>query len=134
VIVADTSAIVAVFKGEPEADLFAATIADADVVAVSAATLLEASMVLGNLRSTLEPGDEWLDRFIAESHVRIEPVTAEQAQIARLAFRQFGKGTGNGAGLNFGDCFAYALAKSLDAPLLYKGDDFGKTDIASALA
>lgn len=132
-IVVDTSALVAVFKGEPDAELLAAALADADTAAISTGTLLEASIVLRNLQSTLEPGDDWLDRFIAAPGVRVEPVTIEQVEIARVASRKFGKGTGHGAGLNYGDCFSYALAKYLDAPLLYKGGDFARTDVASAM-
>jgi ribonuclease VapC len=133
VIVIDTSAIVAVFKGEADAERIALCIDDADLLLFSAASLLEASMVLSGMRSTLEAGDEWLDRLLAEQDVVIEPVTAAQAQLARMAFRMYGRGTGHGAALNFGDCFSYALAKSLDAPLLFKGDDFSRTDIRPAL-
>lgn len=115
--------VVAVFKGET----------DADLLLLSAANLLEASVVLSGIRSTLEVGDEWLDRLLAEQNVVIEPVTAAQAQLARLAFRMYGKGRGHGAALNFGDCFSYALAKSLDAPLLFKSGDFSMTDIRPAL-
>jgi ribonuclease VapC len=134
VIVVDTSAIVAIFKGEPEAEEFAAILSDADAVAISTATVLEASIVLRSVKNALEPGDAWLDRFLAESNVRVEPVTTEQLEIARAAYRTLGKGTGHGAALNFGDCFSYALAKSLSVPLLYKGDDFARTDVMSALA
>lgn len=100
---------------------------------MSAATLLEASIVLNGTRFAMRDGDEWLDALIAREDIRIEPVTEIQARVARAAFREYGKGMGHPAGLNFGDCFAYALAKSLDIPLLYKGDDFSKTDIVSAL-
>lgn len=132
-IVIDTSAIVAVFKGEADAERIARCIDDADALLLSAANLLETSMVLSGLRSALEAGDDWLDRLLDEQDVVIEPVTAAQAQLARVAFRIYGKGSGHGAALNFGDCFSYALAKSLDTPLLFKGGDFSKTDIRPAL-
>jgi ribonuclease VapC len=73
-----------------------------------------------------------LDDLIERSGIVIEPVTAEQAKIARLAYRDFGKGSGHPAALNFGDCFSYALARDKREPLLWKGDDFGHTDIRSA--
>ena len=132
-IVIDTSAIIALFKGESEAERIAHCIDEADAAALSAANLLEASMVLSGIRSTLEDGDEWLDRLLSEQDIAIEPVTADLAQLARIGFRLYGKGSGHGAALNFGDCFAYALARSLDAPLLFKGDDFAKTDVRPAL-
>ena len=134
-IVIDTSAIVSVIRREDDADAIAACMVDASTVMLSAATLLEASIVLGDERfGILSEGDKLLDEFLYREGVIIEPVSTVQAQLARLAFGQFGKGTGHPAGLNFGDCFSYALAKSLDLPLLYKGGDFAKTDIASALA
>lgn len=133
-IVVDTSAIIAVFKGESDAEQIAYCMDAADPLLLSAATLLEASMVLSGLRSTLEAGDAWLDWLLAEQNITIEPVTEAQAQLARMAFRVYGKGSGHGAGLNFGDCFSYALAQSLDVPLLFKGDDFSQTDIRPALA
>jgi ribonuclease VapC len=132
-IAIDSSALVALFIGEVEAERIAACIDDADGRLLSAATLVEASIVLNGTRFTLLDGDEWLDRLIMRQAIRIEPVTQMQAQLARDAFRNFGKGTGHPAQLNFGDCFAYALAKAMDVPLLYKGDDFAKTDIAAAL-
>jgi ribonuclease VapC len=73
-----------------------------------------------------------LDDLIARTGIVFEPVTREQAEIARAAYRDFGKGSGHAAGLNFGDCFAYALAKAKREPLLFKGDDFSKTDVAAA--
>lgn len=133
-IVVDSSAIVAIFLKEPDADeIVRRLFVDADAM-MSAANLVEASMVLwGRQLGPPEVTDAWLDRFIVDAEITVMPVSLEHAAVARLAFRKFGKGTGHGASLNFGDCFAYALAKSLDVPLLYKGDDFAKTDIASAL-
>jgi ribonuclease VapC len=134
VIVIDTSAIVSIFRSEDDAEDIAACLVDADRVSISAATLLEASIVMSSDRlGSPTINNHWLDAFVASSRIEVEPVTLEQIEIARRAFRQYGKGTGHGAGLNFGDCFAYALAKSLDAPLLFKGNDFSRTDIVPAL-
>lgn len=97
---------------------------------MSAASLVETSIVLRALKKiSSEKAERWLDEFIATAGIRIEPVTTTQAQIARAAHQRFGKGTGHGAALNFGDCFAYALAKEVGAPLLCKGQDFALTDI-----
>lgn len=132
-IVIDSSALLALFIGEDGAERIATCIEDAERAIMSAATLVETSIVLNGTRFALLKGDAWLDRLIANERIVIEPVTEYQARIARGAHQRFGKGTGHPAQLNFGDCFAYALAKSLDVPLLYKGDDFSKTDIAAAL-
>ena len=131
-IAIDTSALVAVFIGEDDAPRIAEAIADA-VIVLSSAPYVEAGIVLGSTRMTTG-GREWLEGFIAREAVSVQPVSVQQAKIASLAFQTFGKGTGHGAGLNFGDCFSYALAKALDVPLLYKGNDFAKTDIVSALS
>ncbi len=134
-IVLDASAVVAVLAGEPEGEAFVALIVDDGSARISAATFLEAGIVLasdGFRRPAID--DSYLDDFIARTGTVVEPVTHHQALIARAAFRRFGKGTGHPAGLNFGDCFSYALARSLDAPLLFKGEDFARTDIRSALA
>jgi ribonuclease VapC len=131
VIVVDTSVLVAMFAREPDAQLFKQCIADDDDPVISAASLLETSIVLRTRGGTLL-SDEALDVFVAEN-LRVLAVDHEQAQTARDAHLKFGKGMGHPAQLNFGDCFSYALAKSLNAPLLYKGGDFAKTDIKSAL-
>jgi ribonuclease VapC len=99
---------------------------------MSAASYLEASIVAD--RSDDPRASREFDRLIRELGIDIVPVTAEQAIIAREAYRDFGKGSGHPAGLNFGDCFAYALAKDRNETLLYKGDDFTQTDVLSALA
>jgi len=132
-IAIDSSALVALFIGEDDAEQIAACIEDADERIMSAATLVEVSIVLGDTRFASSDGNAWLDRLIARQNIRIEPVSELQAQLARDAYRRFGKGTGHPAQLNFGDCFAYALARAMDVPLLYKGQDFAKTDVASAL-
>jgi ribonuclease VapC len=130
-IVVDTSAVVAILTNEPEAQQFKELIVDDDDPLISAATMVEASIVLRTFRG-LRVNDEELDHFVAEA-LRIVDVDSVQVEIARHAHLRYGKGMGHPAQLNFGDCFSYALAKSLDAPLLYKGGDFTKTDIKSAL-
>lgn len=127
-IVVDTSAWVAIILDEPEKSLFLERIASVDTRYTSAATLLEARMVLYRRSSDLIA---LFDRLILRMRAQIEPVTASQSDIAFEAFRRYGKGTGNKAGLNFGDCFAYALAIERNAPLLFKGDDFLHTDVRS---
>jgi ribonuclease VapC len=130
-MVIDTSAIIAILRLEPETVKFLRAITDADVRLMSAANLIEAAMVLAG-----RGGDaaEWLelDELIQQSGVEILPFDHAQVGIAREAFLQFGKGR-HPAALNFGDCAAYALAKAHKQPLLYKGSDFSKTDIASAV-
>ena len=84
----------------------------------------------GHARACPQKAERWLDDFIKAAGIRIEPVTVDQAQAARSAHLRFGKGTGHGAALNYGDCFAYALAKTMGASLLCKGSDFRLTDIA----
>lgn len=132
-IVVDSSAVIAIFRQEEDADQYARSIASDDDPLMSAANLVETSIVLRGLKKIL-PGkaEQWLDDFIEAAGIRIEPVTPDQAQAARAAHVQFGKGTGHRAALNYGDCFAYALAKAMDAPLLRKGGDFPSTDIGIA--
>ncbi len=125
-MVVDTSALLAVLFDEPEAEVFARAIARAEVARVSAANLLEAGIV-ADCPTDARTGRP-LDALVADLRVRIEPVTEEQVRIARQAYLDFGRGN-HPAKLNFGDCFAYALAKVSGEPLLFKGDDFGQTDI-----
>jgi ribonuclease VapC len=132
-IVIDSSAVIAIFRQEDDAAGFARSIAADDDPIISAANLLEISIVLRGLkRIAPENAERWLDDFMKTAGIRIEPVTPDQANTARVAHLQFGKGTGHSASLNYGDCFAYALAKAMDAPLLCKGDDFRLTDIGIA--
>jgi ribonuclease VapC len=128
-MILDTSALAAIFFGEPEADRYTKTIHDADRCRISAANFVELSMVIEG-QIGLEAGRQ-CDTFFRRAEIAIEPVTLEQAHLARQAFLDFGKGR-HPAGLNFGDCFAYALAKATGEPLLFKGEDFRKTDILSA--
>jgi ribonuclease VapC len=133
VIVVDRSAIIAIFRQEDDAEDYARSIASDDDPVMSAANLVETSIVLRGLkRIAPKRAERWLDDFIKAAGIRIEPVTRDQAQAARSAHLQFGKGTGHGAALNYGDCFAYALAKVMDTSLLCKGNDFALTDIGIA--
>ena len=130
-MVIDTSALVAVLRTEPDAAAFAHAIAEAHVRRLSVASYVEAGAVIDGSRDPI--ASRRLDELLHAAHVRIEPVTVEQGELARAAYRDFGKGSGHPAALNYGDCFAYALARALDEPLLFKGDDFARTDVASAL-
>ena len=125
-MVIDTSALVAIFFAEPERCQFLATITSAGSRLVSAATVIETGIVL-EARQGEAAGREF-DLFVVRANLQIVPVDAEQADLARSAWRKYGKGR-HPAGLNFGDCFSYALAKSTGEPLLAKGADFSLTDI-----
>ena len=125
-MIIDTSALLAVLQGEPERRRFNEAIEMADSRRVSAATFVEVSIVIES-RFGAE-GLRAFDRFIERAEIEIMPVDVEQARAARDAFMRFGKGR-HAAGLNFGDCFSYALARVLGEPLLYKGEDFARTDL-----
>jgi len=129
-MIIDTSAIVAILRQEPEARRFAEAIEAAPVRRVSATTYVEIGAVIDGARDPV--ASRLVDALLAMAGIIIEPVTAAQARIAREAYRDFGKGSGHAAGLNFGDCFAYALAKATGEPLLFKGDGFSHTDVAAA--
>jgi ribonuclease VapC len=131
VIAIETSALIAIFRLEPEADAFLKSIVQAEARVMSALSVLEASMVMSGGAAdsaVFEP----LDEFLAEAGIEIVPFDAEQARLAREAFLRFGKGR-HKAGLNLGDCASYALAMSRNAALLFKGDDFSRTDVTAAL-
>ena len=125
-MVIDTSGLLAIFLGEPERKTFLDVIVNSAARSISAANVLEAGIVLEGKRG--EAAGRELDLFMVKTNVQIVPVDAEQIDIARSAWRKFGKGR-HPDGLNFGDCFAYALAKSCGEPLLAKGEDFKLTDI-----
>jgi ribonuclease VapC len=129
-VIIDTSAIIAVLRDERDAVSFARAIADATTRRISAVNFVESAVVIDASRDPI--ATRRFDDFMKEASILIEPVTAQQAQIARAAYRDFGKGSGHPARLNFGDCFAYALAKESSAPLLFKGKDFTQTDVAVA--
>jgi ribonuclease VapC len=128
-MILDTSALLAILLREPEAERFAVCMEKAEVTRLSAASYVEAAIYVD--RNADEIRRAMLDTFLAEFSVRLEPVTAEQALLARQAFVLFGKGR-HKAGLNFGDCFTYALARSYRERLLFKGEDFGNTDLEAA--
>ncbi|MCQ4189146.1 type II toxin-antitoxin system VapC family toxin [Methylocystis suflitae] len=130
-MILDTSALIAILRAEPEALAFAQAIAAAKIRRLSAASYVETAAVIDSAGDAV--ANRQLDELLQEAGVVIEPVTAEQARLARAAYRDFGKGRGHRARLNMGDCFSYALAKAFREPLLYKGDDFTHTDVRSAL-
>jgi ribonuclease VapC len=125
-MVLDTSAILAILQDEPERRKFNEAIEAAESRSLSTASFVECSMILESRYGA--DGIRDLDLFIAKAHVSLVPVDEEQADLARRAFRKYGKGR-HPAGLNFGDCFSYALAQALDAALLFKGNDFPQTDV-----
>lgn len=128
-MVLDTSAIIAIIAREPSASRLSAALDAADTRRISAASMVEASMVLLGRRGP--PSDRLLDQFVREINADIEPVTGTQAQIAREAATRFGRGR-HPAALNFGDCFSYALSIDAGEPLLFVGDDFSRTDVEVA--
>ena len=128
-MILDTSALAAIFFGEPESAQFTRRIHEADSCLMSAGNFLELSIVIESQIG--HEASRQCDTFFRRAGIVIEPVTVEQAHLARQAFLDFGKGR-HPAGLNFGDCFAYALAKITGEPLLFKGEDFKKTDITAA--
>jgi ribonuclease VapC len=128
-MVLDTSAIVAILLDEPESAALARRIEDDPTRLVSAASRVEATFVIESRKRAA--GRERLERFFRLTGAEVVPVTPDQVEIACEAFRRYGKGR-HPAALNLGDVFAYALAKTSGEPLLFKGDDFAKTDIASA--
>lgn len=130
-MIIDSSALIAILFDEPERDKFARAIEAAGVTRVSAATILEASIVADIAREPVL--SRRFDELVREANLVIEPFTAEHAAIAREAYADYGKGSGHPAKLNFGDCLAYALAFATGEPLLFKGDDFPHTDIRPAV-
>jgi ribonuclease VapC len=125
-MVLDTSALVAILLNEPEIDEFSRLIERDPVRLLSAASFLETAMVVESRFG--ESGGQELDELIQTVGIDVVPVDVRQAEVARSAFRNFGKGR-HGAGLNFGDCFSYALSQVSGEPLLFKGNDFARTDI-----
>lgn len=129
-MILDSSAVLAILRAEPEAAACARAIEEADCRRISAANFLESAIVIDSSGDPIAA--RRFDEFFREGEIIIEPVTEEQARIAREAYRDFGKGR-HPARLNYGDCFAYALAKVKRDALLFKGDDFPRTDVVSAL-
>lgn len=126
-MIVDTSAIIAILREETEAARCADLLLRAEHPRLSAASYLEAAIVIDGSRNVVT--SRQLDALVEETELTIEPVTESQVRIARAAYREFGKGSGHRARLNFGDCFAYALAREANESLLFVGDDFAYTDI-----
>ncbi len=130
-MILDTSAVIAILRDEPEAASFARAIEAADAKRLSAASYVETAAVID--RADDPVASRRLDELLALAGVEIEAVTEYQARLAREAFRDFGKGSGHPAKLNFGDCFSYALARATGEALLFKGSDFIFTDVSAAV-
>jgi ribonuclease VapC len=128
-VILDSSAVVAILRAEPEAQAMVEAMIRAGTCAVSAVTYLEAAIVIDSGRDPI--ASRRFDDFFRESGIVVESVKLRHAKVAREAYRDFGKGR-HRAGLNFGDCFAYALAKETGEALLFKGDDFCHTDVEAA--
>ena len=130
-MIVDSSAIIAILKREAQWQALSKSLDAAVSACISAATYLETSIVVDGWRDPIlsREFDEMMERF----KIEIEPVTFEQAKIARQAYRDYGKGSGHPANLNFGDCCNYALAREKREPMLWKGDDFGHTDLRPAV-
>lgn len=128
-MILDTSALIAILYREPEAENFVQRIHEAETCRMSVATWLELAIVVE--RQLGPEGTRQAETFLRRAGIVIEPLTVEQGELARQGFLDFGKGR-HRAGLNYGDCFAYALAKATGEPLLFKGNDFSQTDIPAA--
>lgn len=125
-MIVDSSAIIAILRDEPDAAALAEALQQALIRRISAVTYVECGVVADNNQNAVL--SRRLDNLLRDVGVQVESVTLRQAEIARQAYRDFGKGR-HKAGLNFGDCFSYALAKEMDEPLLFKGNDFRFTDV-----
>ena len=128
-VAVDTSALIAIVRAEDESSRMLDVLGSADEVLISASTLLEAVLVTSGKGT--EP--QRLEMLIEQANIRVVPFTPAEGVVGAEAFRRYGRGSGHPAKLNFGDCFAYALAKARNMPLLFKGDDFIHTDIVPAL-
>lgn len=130
-MIIDTSALLAILRAEPDALEYAQALAGASIRRISAANYVEAAAVIDAGHDPV--ASRRFDELLREAQCVVEPVTEAQARLAREAYRDFGRGTSHPAKLNFGDCFAYALAKAMNEPLLFKGNDFKYTDVTSAI-
>jgi ribonuclease VapC len=130
-MVIDSSAIVALLLGEPETEALVAAIAAVQRRVVSAGSYLESAIVISARSGSTAQAQ--LDELLDSLGIAILPFTREQADTTIEAYRRYGKGSGHPANLNFGDCFAYALAKLTDEPILFKGNDFSQTDLRPAV-
>lgn len=125
-MIVDSSALVAIVRGEPDQDIFLRCVQAADVLKLSAASYVEVSLVVGRRDKPSQLVE--LDALLDDYGIAVVPFTVEQALLAREAHQRFGRGSGHPAKLNFGDCFSYALARATGEPLLFKGEDFAATD------
>ncbi len=130
-MIIDTSALLAILRDEPDAALYAEAIQVVESRRLSAVSFVEAAVVVDGGRDPV--ASRGFDELLQEAQIIVTPITEAQARIARDAYRDFGRGSGHPAKLNFGDCFAYALAKATGEPLLFKGKDFVHTDVKRAL-
>ena len=130
-MIVDTSAVIAILNGEPEDAAFVQAIVDAPTARMSAASFLETAIVVDGLGDPVR--SRRLDELVDALGIHVADFTAEHARLARAAYRDFGKGSGHPARLNFGDCFSYALSAASGEPLLFKGDDFVHTDVRPAV-
>ena len=131
-MVIDSSALIALLLSEPETDAFVTAIAGSSIRLISAASYLETTIVM--LSRSGSEGQRKLDRLLTDLAATVFPFTLDQAVLAVEAYKRYGKGSGHPAGLNFGDCFTYGLAKLTGEPVLFKGNDFSRTDLASAVS
>ncbi len=130
-MIVDSSAMVAVIRREPDWFSIAEKMNSADSLSISAASYFETAIVVDRLGNPSRSAE--FDTLLEDLKMVIEPVTVEQAKIARQAYRDYGRGSGHAANLNFGDCFSYALARAKRGPLLFQGADFGLTDVRPAI-
>jgi ribonuclease VapC len=130
-MIVDSSALIAILRDEPDAESFRTALAESGESRLSAATYLETAIVVDANRDPVLSGR--FDDLVRAALLEVEPVTEQHAKVARRAYRDFGKGSGHPAELNFGDCFSYALARVAGQPLLFKGSDFSHTDVQPAL-
>jgi ribonuclease VapC len=131
-MIVDTSALMAIIMDEPEGDHFVDLLIDSDRNWISGGSWIEVAAVMTRRDPQGEVLYPILEKIVAKARLGVAPITAAQAQIGHEAYRRYGTGTGHPARLNFGDCFAYALAIDSGEPLLFKGDDFIHTDVARA--
>ncbi len=131
-MIVDSSAVVAILRDEPEAEAFVSAIVDDQQPTMSVVSWVESAVVLDSARDPVV--SRKFDEFIRTAGIAIADATDQQARLAREAYRDFGRGSGHPARLNFGDCFSYALARSRDDTLLFKGNDFNHTDIRPAVS
>jgi ribonuclease VapC len=130
-MIIDTSALLAILRDEPDAAAYAKAIQGATGRRLSAVGFVETAVVIDSGRDPI--ASRGFDELLQVAQIAVEPVTENHARIARDAYRDFGRGSGHPAKLNFGDCFSYALAKATGEPLLFKGKDFVYTDVTQAL-